>query len=167
MRVIRVCVVVAALCSGALGPSHAQDASLGCKVLLCAAATSPGWHGIPYCVPVMNRLFSILRRGGAWPSCPEGNAGALGYEPYEPCPDGSHEAGFIEQGDVQSSLQPRLPHGDLCARPNPNAGRCSGGGETSACEPEYLTQSRMRRAEPHFVDITTANGTQRFRFSLQ
>jgi len=156
-----------AICLGAIAPSRAQDASFGCKVLLCAAATSPGWRGIPYCVPVMTQLFSILRRGGAWPTCPEGNAGGLGYEPYEACPEGSQEAAMVNQGEGQSSLQLGVPNGELCARPNPNAGRCSGGGENSTCEPDYLTQARVRRAEPHYVDITTGNGTQRFRFTLQ
>jgi hypothetical protein len=54
--------------------ARAQDASFGCKVLLCAAATAPGWPGIPYCVPVMQTLFRQLAKGGGWPSCPEGNA---------------------------------------------------------------------------------------------
>src|SRR5271168_2383035 len=30
------------------GPAAAQDASFGCKVLLCAAAATPSWSGIPY-----------------------------------------------------------------------------------------------------------------------
>jgi len=53
------------------GAAKAQDASFGCKVLLCAAANHPGWSGIPYCVPVMEQLLRQLRRGAAWPTCAE------------------------------------------------------------------------------------------------
>lgn len=63
----------------------AQDASFGCKVLLCVAATAPGWSGIPYCVPVMEQLFSDLRRGGGWPTCAEATAGSSG--PNQNCPN--------------------------------------------------------------------------------
>ncbi len=77
--------------------ARAQDAPFGCKVLLCAAASSPAWGGIPYCVPVMDQLFSDLAHGGSWPSCPEaGEAGAIGYEPYLPCP------GSTVPGDFQT-----------------------------------------------------------------
>ena len=54
-------------------------------MLLCAAATSPGWSGIPYCVPVMNQLFSILNSGGSWPSCSQANASGLYQQPYLAC----------------------------------------------------------------------------------
>ena len=61
--------------------AYAQDASFGCKVLLCAAATVPGWSSIPYCVPVMTQLFRSLARGGGWPTCSEGNASNVVYDP--------------------------------------------------------------------------------------
>lgn len=65
-----------ALVSVLVGPpgAKAQDASFGCKVLLCAAATAPGWTGIPYCVPVMQQLIRQVGRGGAWPVSLEGQA---------------------------------------------------------------------------------------------
>jgi hypothetical protein len=50
-------------------PASAQDASFGCKVLLCALASAPGWSAISYCVPVMNQLFNSLAMGGGWPNC--------------------------------------------------------------------------------------------------
>ena len=62
--------LVSALAGGS--NARAQDASFGCKVLLCAAATAPGWTGIPYCVPVMQQLIRQVGRGGAWPVCLEG-----------------------------------------------------------------------------------------------
>src|SRR5260370_24726162 len=70
-------------------PARAQDASFGCKVLLCAAATAPSWSGIPYCVPVMRQLFTQLARGGGWPACTEGDASPIGYQPYGDCPVGT------------------------------------------------------------------------------
>lgn len=145
----------------------AQDASFGCKVLLCAAASSPGWSGIPYCVPVMTQLFQMLKRFRPWPTCPEGNAGGLGYEPYEECPAGSTPAsqGF-GNGDNGGGIQFGDPNAPFCARPNPNGGRCSGG-DSGTCEPEYILTSRTPRPEEHYVDIRTANGTSRFRFSLR
>lgn len=48
---------------GILERADAQDASFGCKVLLCAAASAPSWSGIPYCVPVMQALFRQLANG--------------------------------------------------------------------------------------------------------
>ena len=67
--------------------AQAQDASFGCKVLLCAAATNPDWAAIPYCVPPMEALFSELAKGDGWPPCPEGGeTSGLGYDPYKPCP---------------------------------------------------------------------------------
>src|SRR5271169_464221 len=70
-------------------PVASQDASFGCKVLLCAAATAPSWSGIPYCVPVMRQLFSQLARGEGWPSCAQGDASPVGYQPYAACPTGT------------------------------------------------------------------------------
>lgn len=65
--------VIALVSAFANGSSlQAQDASFGCKVLLCAAATAPGWVGIPYCVPVMQQLIRQVGRGGTWPVCLEG-----------------------------------------------------------------------------------------------
>ena len=50
----------------------AEDASFGCQVLLCAASSNPSWSSVPYCVPVMHRLFDLLAAGHSWPTCPEG-----------------------------------------------------------------------------------------------
>lgn len=64
-------------CSTALSiPSaRAQDASFGCKVLLCAAASAPGWTAIPYCVPIMEEVFRELSLGWSWPTCSQAYAG--------------------------------------------------------------------------------------------
>ena len=144
--------------------ANAQDASFGCKVLLCAAASAPGWSGIPYCVPVMTSLFNQLAHGGSWPSCPEGNASGLGYEPYLPCPAGMTamaNPGANGQGLIASV------NGSLCADMSKPEQVCDGGGRGESCSTTYPTIPRQISSEPYFVDITTANGVQRFYFSLQ
>jgi len=153
------------LAASAVMRAHAQDASFGCKVLLCAAATNPSWSGIPYCVPVMTQLFRLLRRGGGWPTCPEGNAGGLGYEPYRPCPTGQIAYGQV-QNDNASSLQPD-PNGAYCVDPERFARMCSTTNDQAGCDPSYQPSPRIVRTEPHFVDITTGGSTSRFYFSLQ
>lgn len=151
--------------AGIANAARAQDASFGCKVLLCAAATNPSWRGIPYCVPVMTQLFRILRRGGSWPACPEGNAGGLGFEPYMPCLAGQAAYGPV-QNDNGSSLQPD-PNGAYCVDPERFARMCAATNDQAGCDPAYLPLQRTPRAEPHFVDITAGGTTNRFYFSLQ
>lgn len=156
-------VAVGLLCApGAFQRVHAQEASFGCKVLLCAAATAPGWSGIPYCVPVMQTLFRQLAKGGGWPSCPEGNAGGLGYEPYQACPAGLTPAQAGTDGAVGISA---APNGNLCVDLSKPQQVCSGG--DGGCTTTYPTTARDPRSDPYYVDISTANGTQRFYFSLQ
>jgi hypothetical protein len=59
----------------AIPSARAQDASFGCKVLLCAAASAPGWTAIPYCVPIMEEVFRELSLGWSWPTCSQANVG--------------------------------------------------------------------------------------------
>lgn len=154
---------VGLLCApGTFERVHAQDASFGCKVLLCAAATAPSWSGIPYCVPVMQTLFRQLAKGGGWPSCPEANASGLGYEPYQACPTGLTSAQSGADGAVGISA---APNGNLCADLSKPQQVCSGG--DGGCTTTYPTTARDPRSDPYYVDISTANGTQRFYFSLQ
>lgn len=143
------------------GPAGAQDAPFGCKVLLCSAATSPGWPSIPYCVPVMQTLLRILAKGGSWPACPEGHTSGLGYEPYQACAAG--ETPVQAGGDDPTSLT-QSPNGNLCADLSKPQQSCM---SETGCRTTYPTTPRAMRSEPHFVDITTANGVQRFYFSLQ
>lgn len=155
-------VAVGLLCAlGAAESGRAQDASFGCKVLLCAAASAPGWSGIPYCVPVMQTLFRQLAKGGGWPSCSEGNASGLGYEPYQACPAGLTAAQPAADGGGVSPAE----NGSLCADLAKPQQVCSGG--DGGCATTYPTTPRDPRSDPYYVDINTANGTQRFYFSLQ
>lgn len=170
--------------------ASAQDAPFGCKVLLCAAATAPSWSGIPYCVPVMQQLFSQLAKGDAWPSCPEANASPIGHQPYGDCP-----AGQIPIAETQTNVSGRggvdmgtsysaNANGGLCGASTKTqendasscAGAYLGGVETVVNERTdttmetggqcYALTARPLNPSPYYVDITTANGTTRFSFSL-
>jgi hypothetical protein len=154
-------VAVGLLCAlGAVGRGYAQDASFGCKVLLCAAAGASGWSGIPYCVPFMQALFHRLAKGGGWPFCAEGNASGLGYEPYRACPAGLAPVQPEADGGVGVSA---APNGSLCADLSKPQQTCAGDG---SCTITYPTTARDSRSDPYYVDIGTVNGTQRFYFSL-
>lgn len=140
----------------------AQDASFGCKVLLCATATAPGWSGIPYCVPVMQQLFRDLARGRGWPSCPEGRASGVGFERFEECPAGT--AAVEAQGTDGGYVMPAR-EGRYCADLSKRTWSCSGGHD--GCNWQYPMTSRQLRDEPYYVDITVSNNTKRFYFSLR
>jgi hypothetical protein len=157
-------VMAAGLCAAALiVPAKAQDASFGCKVLLCAAASAPGWSGISYCVPVMQQLFSNLAKGQGWPACSEGNAGSIGHDPLEDCPQGTAAADRQEVSRSDNGMgidYTANPSGLYCVPPDqlsPNAPDASGNDNVTM---------RGQRADPYYVDITTADNTSRFWFSL-
>ena len=165
-------------------PAPAQDAPWGCQVLLCAAATSPSWSGIPYCVPPMTQLFQQLANGGGWPSCPQGGeTSGLGYQPYKQCPapeinvdyqpatygsQGEQSAGAMFQAD---------PNGAFCSAPdqinnytlgqqNMSYGQDYSGPVGLTFVPQ-LTPATAN-PKPYYVDITPPNTTPiRFYFSLQ
>lgn len=141
--------------------TRAQDASFGCKVLLCAAAAAPGWSGIPYCVPVMQELFRQLARGRGWPVCQEGRASSLGYDPYLPCPAGLAPT---QTSDDQTSVVNE--NGPLCTDLSKPQQTC-GSGHDASCRTTYPSVPRVARPDPNYVDIDTANGAQRFYFSLR
>jgi hypothetical protein len=145
-------------------PVAAQDASFGCKVLLCAAASAPSWSGIPYCVPVMTQLFKQLALGKPWPVCSEGNASAPGYEPYEPCLAGkvsvrqNDEGHYItdEQGSQCTALvvENTPPFSELnCEAPH-------------ACIDPQAVENRLRKEKHYYVDLAYGGQTKRFWFSL-
>lgn len=147
---------------GILEGAAAQNASFGCKVSLCAAASAPGWSGIPYCVPVMQTLFRQLAKGGGWPSCSEGNACGPGHESYQACPAGlSPVQSAADSGAGLSSS----PNGNLCADFSRRQQSCTGsdGGRITT----YPTTEHDPRHDPYYVDISMATGAQRFYFSLR
>ncbi|MPR08652.1 hypothetical protein FS320_17305 [Microvirga tunisiensis] len=145
-------------------PAAAQDASFGCKVLLCAAASNPSWGGIPYCVPPMTQLFKDLAMGKPWPVCSEGNASAPGYEPYEPCPAGKVSVRQNEEGHLITDEQ-----GGHCTALVAETDRrftelnCEAG---HACIDPNALERRSWRPKPYYVDLSYGGQTKRFWFSL-
>ena len=139
----------------AVPAARAQDASLGCKILLCAAATNPDWSGIPYCVPPMNELFSILKKGGAWPTCPEGDVSAVQYTPYLACPAG-WLAGHFDTGTNNLGYGNFVPDssGGSCLNPNGDQ-QCQHG----SCTTTYASQPRPTNSKPYCVDIGARNSS--------
>ncbi len=134
-------------------PCRAQDADFGCKVLLCAAASNPGWSGIAYCVPVMNQLFSILNSGGAWPSCPQANASGLAFKPYLACP--APNANYAIEGAGSSGCA-----GSLCGAVNPGSREGVGeltvnAGRYSSSIPVFATPWGPYCANPAFVQCAS------------
>ncbi|MGL4439023.1 MAG: hypothetical protein ACRCUE_07105 [Bosea sp. (in: a-proteobacteria)] len=161
--------------------AKAQEAEFGCKVLLCAAASNPSWPSIPYCVPVMNQLYAMMRSVRfRWPVCTAAGTGAPGYEPYQPCPSGWQEtSGNAGGGDSGVSASLQSGGNDLCARrvPAQSSGRplqasvpdgqiqcpVSGGdnggavGSGELCI-EYAPRARNER--PYYFDVRSADGNQ-------
>lgn len=172
-------------------PVAAQDASFGCKVLLCAAAAAPSWSGIPYCVPVMQQLFTQLAKGGGWPTCAQGDASPIGYQPYAACSAGSTPIAvnqvnaFARDGDATTTSYTASPSGSQCGAPTPlqsgSSEGCGGvyvggiamasnsrSGATASVGGQCMAlQPRPTNPTPYYVDISTANGVSRFAFSLQ
>ncbi len=157
-------IIAAAALAWAPSAVKAQDASFGCKVLLCAAATNPSWQGIAYCVPVMKTLMSLMgRKGFTWPPCPEAKTGAPGHEPHAECPAGSTAVTTTNEG------QPA----PMCARPTPmNA--AFGKADPASLDAESLKQRfeltpQPLRDKPYYFEMPRADGqgTERVYFSLQ
>jgi hypothetical protein len=147
---------LAATTLATIPPAGAQDASFGCKVLLCAAASNPSWRGISYCVPVMTQLFAMLRRKGAsWPVCGEANVGAPQHEPFADCPEATQAVALTDDRPMAD------PQGPWCQRLEPRASETWDRGDAAAS-----LLPRERRAEPWFVVLDGPQGPQRFYFSM-
>jgi hypothetical protein len=161
-------------------PAKAQDAEFGCKVLLCAAASNPSWPSIPYCVPVMNQLYAMMRSlRFRWPVCTAAGTGAPGYEPYQPCPEGWQESSSTRGSENGVSNSPLAGGNDLCARRLPpqtsarppqasvpggqiqcpvNDGDNFGGiGSGQVC---IESIPRPRNERPYYFDIRGGDGNQ-------
>jgi hypothetical protein len=131
--------------------AKADDASFGCKVLLCAAASAPAWSGIPYCVPVMHQLFSDLGKGHPWPSCPEGGeTSGINYDPYLPCPEGTVAGGTMMEGHDSTGGWTASSQGPECGK----FVRPIGSHLNNSSDFEVVTTPRPRRDDPYNVVIT-------------
>ncbi|MPR08851.1 hypothetical protein FS320_17885 [Microvirga tunisiensis] len=152
------------LWASAASPAVAQDASFGCKVLLCAAASNPSWGGIPYCVPIMQQLFKQLAKGRPWPVCSEGRASAPGYEPYDPCSTGMVSVRPSDDGHYMADER-----GGQCAAlvaentPRFHELNCE---VPHACIDPQAVEQRPRKEKPYYVDLAYGGQTKRFWFNL-
>ncbi|MGY4837989.1 hypothetical protein [Burkholderia pyrrocinia] len=72
----------------------AADDSYGCKVVLCILNPNGPWDEQTECAPAMDRLMDDLAHGRGWPGC-SGSDMDLNqvWNPFDPCPDGTREAG--------------------------------------------------------------------------
>ncbi|SDR63332.1 hypothetical protein SAMN05519103_08500 [Rhizobiales bacterium GAS113] len=158
MRILPSFVALGMLAS-ATAPAPAQDASFGCKVLLCAAATNPGWPSIPYCVPVMQQLFSMMAKGGGIPACAQAGSsgGNVGYQPFNSCPAGSVS---VSQSSASSAYQAD-PSGSQCATPADLAAHQV----DPSNAPPPLT-ARPTNPNPYYVDVGSGTSTSRITFNL-
>ncbi|WP_321959238.1 hypothetical protein [Burkholderia cenocepacia] len=100
--------LVAAAFVGPAGDAVADD-SYGCKVVLCILNPNGPWDEKTQCAPAMDRLMDDLFHGRGWPGC-SGSGMDLKqvWSPFDPCPDGTREAGrgqWVIQGT-------RKPGGD-------------------------------------------------------
>ena len=149
-----------------IAPARAQDASFGCKILLCALSSNPSWTGVPYCGPVMSQLFSILNNGGSWPSCDAANISPVGYNPYGACPAGSTAVSLTNSRSGSSYADDSSGGfcGALTATPSGMSGGCQSISNVgSQC---LAISTRPANPTPYFVDITTATGVRQFSFAL-
>ena len=94
--------------------ARAQNATFGCKILLCVASQNPSWQGVPYCVPPVLKLLSIRKvHPGYWPSCPEAGTQKPGYAEYEDCPAGTTATTI----DDNSGHGGNMRNTAVCAKP--------------------------------------------------
>jgi hypothetical protein len=122
--------------------ARAADADWGCQIVLCVAAQTPSWHGIPYCVPPMQKLISAMALPGfSWPMCPAAGTKAPGYDEYENCPSG-YTVAEDQSGHGTNTEQ-------YCAKYITQRGE----------RIEIDRQPRPRRARPWYFDIKQKDGT--------
>lgn len=144
---------------------RAQDAEWGCQVLLCAAASNPSWHGIPYCVPPMQKLITRMALlGFTWPSCTAAGTSKPGHEIYDSCPAGmSVGSTKISKRDTNDDIP------NLCVKFTPECTDLSPyERDRRNCGEPIESIARPVRAEPYYFDIPNAKGDkERFWFDLQ
>lgn len=143
------CLAVGLACLSS-NASRADD--WGCTVLLCLA--SPGGPTqYAACVPPVTKLWSHLKRGGAFPTCSGAgqSASPVGHDAYEPCQDGYEMRELGRDGASEPACVSVTPV-RTCERAD------------DACQPHDV-QAVRHRAQPNFVDVTGADGVStRVRF---
>lgn len=149
-QMIRTTLLAAGIIGLSVSAARADD--WGCTVLLCLA--NPGGPTqYAACVPPVTRLWSHLKRGGAFPTCSGAGSSTspIGYDPYEPCEDGY----VLRELGRDGASQPAC----VSSKPVRNCDRAD-----DACEPHDV-QAVRHRAQPNFIDVTGSDGVStRVRF---
>jgi hypothetical protein len=147
---IKLTVLAASLVGLSIGAARADD--WGCTVLLCLA--NPGGPTqYAACVPPVTKLWSHLKRGGAFPTCAGagGSTSPVGHDPYEPCQDGYVLRELGREGATQPACVSVKPVRD-CDRAD------------EGCQPHDVLAIR-HRAQPNFIDVIGSDGVStRVRF---
>jgi len=150
VQMIKIIVFTAGIAGLSVGAARADD--WGCTILLCLA--NPGGPTqYAACVPPVTKLWSHLKRGGAFPTCSgEGSSvSPVGYHPYEPCQDGY----VMRELGRDGARQP------ACVSVKP-VRECDSTDE--ACQP-HDEQAVRHRVQLNFIDVTGPNGVSaRVRF---
>lgn len=98
--------IASAVIGLSISGANTQDASFGCKILLCVASPNPSWQGVPYCVPPVLKLLGIRKvHPSYWPSCPEAGTHKPGYAQYEDCPAGTAPTTINRDSDHGGNLR--------------------------------------------------------------
>ena len=143
-------------------PPALAEEEFGCKVLLCAASENPSWRSVPYCVPVMAKLYSMMNAWSfTWPSCLSAGTGAPGFEPYDDCPTGWTASTVSISGSSSGVMsvggQSGVQH--ICQRRNTSNWGCQNGlssfsgGNRNDSQSCIETIPRPMRADPYYFDI--------------
>lgn len=150
--------------------SHARADDWGCQVLLCLS--NPGGPTqYAACVPPIQRLWSELAKGGAFPTCSGVGfrTSQPGYQPYS-CEDGyrlSTGSGPLGMGATCLSTTRQEVDSSACVSggdaTNGFARWISSDGQRRCIA--YVTARPSERSQPHFLDVTIEGvGTQRVWF---
>ena len=150
-----------------INPAVAEG-EFGCKVLLCAASENPSWRGVPYCVPVMAKLYSMMKSWSfTWPVCSAAGTGSPGYEHYDDCPAG-WQACVIGSGSSSGVLSVGDSNGQhVCQRYSQSFFGCNGDSKGAVNTGHAFcleTIPRPLRADPYYFDIP---GHKRVYFSVR
>jgi hypothetical protein len=129
----------------------------------------------------MQKLMSAMKKPGfSWPTCPEGGAGAPGFERYADCPAGwtpTRGSNPSDRSEGQSLCTRTVNECGLrqsfFGSPNGNRRETTRDGvtrvfsETNSCSVTEYT-ARPLRNEPYYFDIKDdqTNQTNRFWFNL-
>ncbi|KJF70248.1 hypothetical protein [Agrobacterium arsenijevicii] len=175
--------LIASLAFAGLAAKSVEASEWGCEVLLCAASSNPSWRGVESCHPPMERLISAMKKPGfSWPTCPEGGAGAPGYERYAECSAGWTPTAGDDQRSNLARDQSRCMRAINQCRGGKRFFRSLDGGQrqttadgvtrvfsgTNSCSyTEY--KARPLRSDPYYFDIKDGAVAQssRFWFNLE